>query len=111
MSGLCVPIAVSTAHEFASKPTVLNVFVNDEMTGRAPDFWTEYRDTIRGIGADDVLRVAETHLAPDGMAILVIGDWDEIYGGDLEGRASMNDFFGGNVQHMPTLDPLTLQPE
>jgi len=40
----------------------------------------------------------------------VVGDWDEIATGDLDKRATMNDFFGGKVQHLPLRDPLTLEP-
>jgi hypothetical protein len=58
----------------------------------------------------DIQRVAREHLDPESMAILVVGDWDEIAPGDLEKRASMNDFFGGEVTHLPLRDPLTLEP-
>jgi hypothetical protein len=54
--------------------------------------------------------VAERYLDPATMAILVVGDWDGIAPGDLEKRASMNDFFGGAVKHLPLRDPLTLEP-
>ena len=55
-------------------------------------------------------RVAREHLDPAKMAILVVGDWDEIAKGDLDKRATMNDFFGGAVKHLPLRDPLTLEP-
>jgi hypothetical protein len=44
------------------------------------------------------------------MAILVVGDWEAIALGDLEGRATMQDFFDGEVKHLPLRDPLTLEP-
>jgi hypothetical protein len=44
------------------------------------------------------------------MAILVVGNWEAIAAGDLEKRASMEQFFGGKVEHLPLRDPLTLQP-
>jgi hypothetical protein len=44
------------------------------------------------------------------MAILVVGDWDEIAPGDLEKRASMKDFFDGKATQLPLRDPLTLEP-
>ena len=96
--------------QFASRQAVLNLFVEDELTGRDPAFWRTYRDRVRAIDADEVRRVAHAHLTPEEMAILIVGDWEEIYGGDLEGRASMNEFFGGDVEHLPMLDPLTLEP-
>ena len=54
-------------------------------------------------------RVAKKHLDPAKLAILVVGDWDEIAKGDLGKRASMADFFGGEVTHLPLRDPLTLE--
>lgn len=95
---------------FASKQAVLGVLVNDEMTNRPRGYWHDYRDRVRSVTKDDVENVARQYLAPDSMAVLVVGDWDEIYGGDLEGRATMNDFFDGNVTHLPMRDPLTLKP-
>ena len=55
------------------------------------------------------MRAAAKHLHPDRMAILVVGVWDEIRGGDLEGRATMNEFFGGNVTLLPPRDTMTLR--
>jgi len=44
------------------------------------------------------------------MMILVVGKCDEIVKGERNGRASMSDFFDGNVTHLPLRDPLTLEP-
>ena len=95
---------------FESKAGMLNVFVNDELTSRAPDYWQTYRDNISRVSAADIQRVAQKHLDPSQLAIFVVGDWDEIYAGDLEGRASMSEFFEGNVTHLPLRDPLSLEP-
>lgn len=95
---------------FASKEQMLSTFVNDELTGRDPGYWQSYRDKVRSVTADDVERVAKEHLHPDEMAILIVGDWNAIEGGDLEGRASMKDFYDGKVQHLPVRDPLTREP-
>jgi len=94
---------------FESKPAMLSVFVGDEMTNRPKDFWQTYRDRVNAVTADDVQRVAQKHLTPDNMAIFVVGKWDEIYAGDLQGRATMRDFFNGEVTHLPLRDPLTLE--
>ena len=96
--------------QFESKPQMLRVFVNDEWTGRPSDFWQAFRSRVEAVTADDVQRVARTHLDPEAMAILVVGDWDAIAPGDLDGRASMAEFFGGEVKHLPLRDPLTLEP-
>jgi Zn-dependent M16 (insulinase) family peptidase len=86
---------------------MLNLFVADEWTKRPADYWQTYRDKIKAVTKDDIQRVAKQYLDPKNMAIFVVGDWDEIYPGDLEGRAKMTEFFGGDVQHLPLRDPLT----
>jgi zinc protease len=96
--------------QFESRPQMLRVFVNDEWTKRPKDYWKTFRDKVRAVSREDLKRVAEKHLDPAKMAILVVGDWDKIAPGDLEKRASMNDFFGGKVKHLPLRDPLTLEP-
>ena len=96
--------------QFESKPAMLRVFVNDEWTKRPQDFWKTFRDKVRAVTREDLQRVAKKHLDPGKMAILVVGDWDEIAKGDLQGRATMKDFFGGEVKHLPLRDPLTLEP-
>jgi len=95
--------------QFESKPAMLRVFVNDEWTKRDPQFWQSYRDKVSAVTREDLLRVAKKHLDPAKLAILVVGDWDEIATGDLGKRASMADFFGGEVTHLPLRDPLTLE--
>ena len=96
--------------QFESRPQMLRVFVNDEWTKRPKDYWKTFRDKVRAVTREDLKRVAQKHLDPETMAILVVGDWDNIAPGDLEKRASMNDFFGGKVKHLPLRDPLTLEP-
>ena len=96
--------------QFESKPKMLGVFVNDEWTNRPKDFWKTFRAKVSAVTREDLRRVAQKHLDPATMAILVVGDWDEIAKGDLGKRASMADFFGGRVKHLPLRDPLTLEP-
>jgi zinc protease len=95
---------------FESKPQMLQVFVNDEFTSRPADFWKTYREKLEAVTAADLQRVARKHLDPESLAILVVGDWEAIAPGDLDKRASMQDFFGGKVTHLPLRDPLTLEP-
>jgi predicted Zn-dependent peptidase len=95
---------------FESKSGMLNVFVSDEMTHRNADYWQNYRDNIRSVTAEQVMDVAKRRLDPEDMAIVIVGKWSEIEPGDLQGRASMKDFFGGQVTHLPLRDPLTLEP-
>lgn len=95
---------------FASKPRMASTFVNDELTGRDPSYWQTYRERVAGITAADVQRAAAEHLRPEEIAILIVGDWDAMVEGDLQGRASMKEFFGGQVNHLPVRDPLTREP-
>lgn len=95
---------------FESKAGMLRLFVDDELTGRDPAFWQTYRNHVRAVTSDDIMRVAKKYLVPEEMAFLVVGRWDEIAAGDLEGRAQMSEFFGGIVTHLPLRDPLTLEP-
>ena len=97
--------------QFESKPQMLRVFVNDESTKRPKDYWQTYREKILAVTREDLQRVAQKHLDPEKMAILVVGDWKEIAPGDSGKRASMQDFFGGKVQQLPLRDPLTLEPQ
>ena len=95
---------------FESKAGMLRLFVDDELTGREPAFWQTYRDDVRAVTSDDIMRVTKKYLVPEDMAFLVVGRWGEIEAGDLEGRARMSEFFGGSVTHLPLRDPLTLEP-
>ena len=94
---------------FESKEDMIDVFVDDELTDRAPGYWRSYRDNVRAVTAQDIMRVARKYMVPARMAILAVGPWAQIAPGDLEGRASMDAFFGGNVTHLPLRDPLTLE--
>ena len=58
---------------FESKAQAMAIFAADEYTGRDPAYWQTYRDRIRAVTAADVQRVARTHLAPEKMVILVVG--------------------------------------
>lgn len=44
------------------------------------DYYDRYRETIRRISADDVLRAARTHLHPDRLQIVLVGDPDAVRG-------------------------------
>ena len=48
--------------QFESKPTTLQVFVNDEWTNRPKDYWQTFREKVRSVTKDDLLRVAKNIL-------------------------------------------------
>lgn len=95
---------------FESKGATVRTFINDEWTHRDSGYWQTYRQNVASVTAADVLRVARSHLSPEDLAILVVGKWDAIQPGDLEGRASMAEFFDGKYEELPLRDPLTLKP-
>jgi predicted Zn-dependent peptidase len=94
---------------FESKAGTLGTFVNDEWTGREDGYWNLYREKIKAVSADDILRAAQSHLQPEDMAIMVVGKWGEIEPGDLDGRAKMGEFFSGKHTEIPLRDPLTME--
>ncbi len=98
---------------FASKAGMVGLFMNDEWTNRPADYWQTYRDKVRAVTPDDVLRVAQRTIDPAKMAIFIVGKWEPIAQGDPNGRATMQyftDFFGSPVNHLPLRDPLTDAP-
>lgn len=84
--------------------------MEDELIGRPFEYWQTFCDNVNALTAEEVRAAASRHLDPKKMAIMVVGKWDDIVGGDREGRASMKDFFGGEVKHLPLRDPLTMEP-
>lgn len=46
--------------------------------GLPDDFYDTYREHVRSVSADDVLRVAQAHLHPDALQLLVVGDPDAV---------------------------------
>ncbi|MCA9294025.1 MAG: insulinase family protein [Phycisphaerales bacterium] len=102
---------------FESKTGTLVTFVNDEITGRDPNFWRTYRDKVNAVTRDDVMRMAQKHLRPEDMLILLVGKWDEIKKGNVDteddaNRVTTTDyFFDGRSTMIPEKDPLTLEPK
>jgi zinc protease len=95
---------------FDSAGQIASTFAYDAFIGRSHEYWQLWRPQVEAVTADDVRRVAQQHLKPDEVVLLLVGKWDEIAKGDSDGRATMADFFGGAVTHLPPRDPLTLEP-
>jgi len=55
-----------------------NLIVNQHLYGLPEDYLQTYREHIDVITADDVQRVAVKHVRPDEMAIIIVGDADEV---------------------------------
>jgi predicted Zn-dependent peptidase len=94
---------------FASKAQAMAIFASDEYTGRDPRYWTTYRDRIRAVTPADVQRVARTHLVPDRMVILVVGNQADIDLGDDKHPVSLAALANSRVTVLPLRDPLTMK--
>lgn len=87
-----------------------SLFANDVFLGRSHDYWMRWREQVEAVTPEAVLAAARKYLEPERMVMLVVGVWEDIEGGDPEGRANMAEILGGTVEHLPERDPLTLEP-
>ena len=95
---------------FESAGQIASIFADDEYMGRPHDYWKTYRDRMRAVTADELMRAAQKHLQPDQVVLLIVGKWADIEPGDADHRAAMAQFNGGKFTRLPLRDPLTLQP-
>ncbi len=94
---------------FATASAVAGTFANDEFTGRDPGYWDKYRDRIRAVTADDVLRAAKEYLRPEKMVILAVGHVEDMLKGNPEKpEFSFRKISGGKIQSIPLPDPQTM---
>ncbi len=55
-----------------------NLIVNQQLYGLPDDYLQTYRENVSAVTAEDVHRVAKTHVRPDEMAIVIVGDAEEV---------------------------------
>ena len=97
---------------FESAEAIASIFAQDEFLGRPHDYWRTYRANVEAVTPADVKRVAERHLLPDRLVMLIVGDWEAIEPGDADGRATMEEVagkIGGGVTMLPERDPVSLE--
>ncbi len=93
---------------FESAARVVRIFAQDEILGRSHDYWTNYRDTVRKVTAEDIQKAFAEDVRPDDMIMLVVGNIEEIMAGHPDHDARLTDF--GPIHEVPLRDPLTLEP-
>ena len=98
---------------FSSKAQTVSTFALDEFTSRytkEPDYWKNYRAGIDAVAMADVQRVAKKYLDPSKLAILVVGQKEEILLGHPAYKVRLGDLVGGRIIEVPLRDPMTMQP-
>ena len=96
---------------FATAGQVAGTFASDEFTGREKNYWKTYREQISDVSADDVLDAAQTHLHPDKLVILVVGDREAVLAGNSDRPAFSFEALAedGEIRSIPLPDPLTME--
>jgi predicted Zn-dependent peptidase len=96
---------------FATASSVAGTFADDEYTGREKDYWEKYRDRIAAVTADDTLRVAQQYLHPDRLAILAVGNVEEILRGNPDRPEYQFSKFtpDGEIHRIALPDPMTMK--
>jgi predicted Zn-dependent peptidase len=96
---------------FASKRAIATTFADDEYSGRPADYWKNYRDKMKAVTVDDVLRVSKEYLRPDRLVVLIVGNAADILAGDASAGGGFLEKLAGEkgIQRIPLPDPLTLE--
>ena len=95
---------------FATASAIAGTFAQDEYTHRKPGFWDTYRQRIRSVSAEDVLRVAQKYLHPDQLVFLAVGNVEDMMKGSPDKpQYSLAKFAReGKIVRIPLPDPVTM---
>lgn len=98
---------------FSTKTQVAAVLLDEEYTGRYatdPNYFANFRGNVEKVTAADVQRVANRLLAPDRVALLVVGKKPDLLNPDPKHPVKFADLTNGRLVEVPLRDPLTLKP-
>jgi zinc protease len=98
---------------FSTKAAIASTLAAEEFTGRYakdPKFFQEYRSRFEAVTIEDVQRAAKKYLPFDKMAVLVVGQKDQILLGHPDHPVKLSELVGGKVTDLPLRDPLTMKP-
>ncbi len=95
---------------FATPAIVAGTFAADEFTKRPANYWETYRDRLRAVTAEDVLRVSQKYLHPDRLIILAVGNAEEVLKGDPNRPQYSFQKLAGTkgIERLPLPDPVTM---
>ncbi len=94
---------------FATASSIAGTFADDEFTGQDPNYWQTYRDKIRVVTAEDVLRVAKKYLHPDKLIVLAVGNVSDMLKGNPDKpEYSFDKISAGKITRIPLPDPATM---
>jgi len=95
---------------FATASRIAGTFAEDEYTDREEGYWQKYRGRIAAVTADDVLRVAQEYVRPEGFVFLVTGHVDQVLEGDPDyPQYSFKKIAEDGIHHIPLPDPLPME--
>ena len=99
----------SFPQRFPSRLSLLEAYVDDEYTGRDPNYWQSYVDNLKRVTVDDVKRVAKKYLHPEGLVILAVGDAEAMKAGGHDKAPELRFDAFGQMKQLPLRDPDTLR--
>jgi len=83
----------------------MSTFADMELTGKPMDYYKKYREHIRAVTKERVREVANRYIHPDGMVILIVGDWEPCNAGGAQWPGPLDKL--GKIHKVSLVDPMT----
>lgn len=98
----------SFADFFTTPAVIVRNFANLELEGKPMHYYRKYRDNIAKVTKEDVLRVAQTYIHPDRMAVLVVGNFEKCNVVSDKYNQTLDSF--GPIRKVSIMDYITGEP-